>query len=266
MAAGQVSITHGITGPLLSPSSACATGAHAIGDSFRLIKHGHAKIMVAGATEAAVNAISMAGFCQSKALTKRDDPSEASRPFDRDRDGFVIGEGAGAMILEELGSALERNAKIYGEVAGYGCTADAHHITASDPEGLGAVNSMKLALKEACLSDFDFVNAHATSTPQGDASELKAIDRFGKGVFVSANKGSIGHLLGAAGAVETIFALLSLKNGILPGNRNYIQGDDSNSNCFIIKENARMDFKVALKNSFGFGGTNVSLCLKKYVD
>lgn len=269
MAAGHVSIRFGLSGPLLSPSSACATGAHAIGDAFRVIQRGEADVMVAGGVEAAVNLLSMAGFDRAKALSSNfnHDPTSSSRPFDTSRDGFVISEGAGMLILEDLDAAKRRSANIYAEIVGYGCSGDAHHITASDAEGRGAQSAMKRAIKDAGIapSDVSFVNAHATSTPIGDSAEAKAISKiFSKNIIVSANKGCLGHTLGAAGAIESIFTILSLHHGFLPPNVNISNPDPSATSLNLLPTAMNGNFTYAIKNSFGFGGTNVSLCFKHY--
>lgn len=272
MAAGHVSIRHGLGGPLLSPSSACATGLHAIGDAFRWIKHGYVKAMLAGATEAAVDPLSIAGFAQAKALSTRfnDEPRRSSRPWDRDRDGFVMGEGAGVMVLEDLEHAQARGARIYCEVGGYGCSGDAHHITAAHPEGRGAARAMQRALQEAqlCPADIDHINCHATSTPIGDRAEARAIKELFRNpqLTVTANKGAIGHLLGAAGAVEAILAILSLYHGQVPPTLNFERAADGEADemCMCIVTGAPQpmkDMRGVLCNSFGFGGTNASLCL-----
>jgi 3-oxoacyl-[acyl-carrier-protein] synthase II len=277
MAGGHISIRYGLRGPLLTPSSACATGSHAIGDAYRLIKHGYAKEMIAGGTEAAVNTLAIAGFSQAKALCTifNESPNISSRPFDRQRDGFVIGEGAGIVVLEEREAAIKRGAKIYGEIGGYGCSADAFHITASHPNGKGAEDAMRAALQEANIlpEQVNHVNAHATSTPIGDLAEACAINRLlPTRPIVTANKGSIGHLLGAAGAVESIFTLLSLSHGIIPPTINFEEADCKEiSQLNIMSETEQRssgkngsNLRVALCNSFGFGGTNASLCFIKH--
>ncbi|PJF18885.1 3-oxoacyl-acyl-carrier-protein synthase [Paramicrosporidium saccamoebae] len=259
MAAGHVSIRFGLRGPLLAPSTACATGAHAVGDAFRLIKHGYVTVMVAGGTEAAINPLAIAGFAQAKALSSdfNDNPEQSSRPFDSKRDGFVIGEGAGVLVLEQ------RKAKIYAEIVGYGCSADAHHITSSHPDGSGAESAMKRALIEAQLAprDVQHVNAHATATPIGDLAELCALQRLFSNVTVTANKGSIGHLLGAAGAVESVLTILSLHHSLIPPTLNY-QGGSNMGGVTIVTGHSQLapNLRAALCNSFGFGGTNASLC------
>lgn len=271
--AGHLAIRYKLHGPFGTPSTACASGANAIGDAFRMIKHGYAKFMVAGATEAAVNPLSMAGFSQARALSCNfnNEPTRSSRPFDKDRDGFVIGEGAGIMVLEELNQALERRANIYGEIVGYGCSSDAHHITASHPDGHGAESAMRKALREASLdaNEIQLVNAHATSTPIGDSAEVRALKRIfinRPDLLVSANKGALGHLLGAAGAVESIFSLLSLRNGRVPMNLNInnlspeFKGFD-----YISGDRDEPHLKSVLCNSFGFGGVNASLVFSKYL-
>lgn len=277
MAAGHVSIEWGITGPLSSPSTACATGTHAIGDAFRLIRHGYASIMLAGATEAAVNPLAVAGFGQARALSTSfpQAPEQSSRPFDRKRDGFVIGEGAAVLVLESLQSAQNRNAPILAEICGYGCSADAHHITASHPKGHGAIRSMEAALIDAQSSfhQVDYVNAHATSTPLGDRIEALALAHLAKEriapLIVGSNKGAIGHLLGAAGAVEIAFSVMALQEGIIPPTLNFTSFDDDlndqlEDKLVVPSTLLPHPLQVILKNSFGFGGTNASIVLKKF--
>lgn len=274
MAAGQISINWHLNGPVFSPSTACATGASAIGEAFRAIKHGDTDVMLAGATESCVDPLSMAGFCQAKALTTRhnDEPGLASRPFDRNRSGFVMGEGAAVLILEELARAKARNAAVLCEVLGYGLSADAHHITASHPGGLGARLAMERAIKEASIrpSHIDYINAHGTSTPLGDKAELGAIAK----VFyqqhrpaISSTKGAIGHLLSGAGAVEAAFTAMAIATGTVPPNRNFEQVDEDlvhlMDSISIPAASVASDIRYALTNSFGFGGINVSLCFGK---
>uniref|UniRef100_A0A2P2HWE2 3-oxoacyl-[acyl-carrier-protein] synthase n=1 Tax=Hirondellea gigas TaxID=1518452 RepID=A0A2P2HWE2_9CRUS len=274
MAAGQISIKYGFQGPNHCVSTACATGTHSIGDCMRMIKYGDADVMVCGGAEATVNALGMAGFARLRALSVKynDRPSQASRPFDRDRDGFVMGEGAGVMILEELEHAKKRNAKIYAELLGFGMSGDAHHITSPREDGGGAERAMKRCLEEAGVvhADIGYINAHATSTPKGDAIELRAIERLfgGNGTQVSSTKGAIGHLLGAAGAVESIFTVLACHTGDIPPTANLDNLDKEVDLNMVTKVSQpwtkRNKRRVALNNSFGFGGTNACLCFAAY--
>jgi len=269
MAAGYVSIEHGLRGPMLSPSTACATGLHSIGEAFCVIQRGNADVMLAGASEAAVNAFTLAGFSQARALSNEPNPMKASRPFDKERSGFVMGEGAGILVLEREDLALKRGAVPLARILGYGCSADAYHITACHPEGDGAQRAMQAALLDAEIDSeqVDMVNAHATGTPLGDLAELKGITSLFKDrtrqLYVSANKGTMGHLLGAAGAAETIFTILTLLNQTLPPNLNCDPDFNKDYLDFLPKgKNAQL--RYALKNSFGFGGTNASLLLQHY--
>jgi len=273
MAAGHICIRWGLRGPVFAPSTACATGASAIGEAFRAIRYGDADVMLAGATESCIDPLSMAGFCQARALTTRfnEDPGLSSRPFDKNRSGFVIGEGAAVLILEELGHAKARGANLIGEIIGYGTSADAHHITASHPDGLGARLAMSRALKEAGISpaEVGYIKAHGTSTPLGDRAELLAIKAlFGEqNIIVSSTKGATGHLLSAAGAVESAFALLALQSETIPPNRNFSEHDDELrpllKRITIPTTAIQSRPEYALSNSFGFGGMNVSLCFGK---
>lgn len=274
MAAGLISIRYGFKGPNHAVSTACATGAHAIGDAYRFIQHGDAKVMICGATEASVNPISIAGFCRLRALSTKfnDEPMKASRPFDKNRDGFVMGEGSAILVLEELDHAIQRNAKIYAEVLGYGLSGDASHLTAPNEDGLGATLAMSRAINDAKLQpeDISYVNAHATSTPLGDEIEAKAISRLlGKcgDVAVSSTKGAHGHLLGAAGNLESVFTIMAVKTGFLPPNINIENAIDAKNVHFVsnVKREWNRPKRIALKNAFGFGGTNVSLCFSQYV-
>ncbi|KAK1297550.1 hypothetical protein QJS10_CPB15g01520 [Acorus calamus] len=270
MAAGHVSMTYGFKGPNHAAVTACATGGHSIGDATRMIQFGDADVMVAGGTEASIDALSIAGFCRSRALATKYNhlPQESSRPFDCGRDGFVIGEGCGIMVLEEIEHAKKRGAKIYAEVRGYGMSGDAYHITQPHSDGRGAILAMTRALQQAGLSpnQVDYINAHATSTPLGDAVEANAIkslfaDHATSGVLaLSSTKGATGHLLGAAGAVEAIFAVLAIYNGIAPPTLNLVQPDPLFQDGFMPLNAAKsMPINAALSNSFGFGGTNASL-------
>lgn len=271
LAGGQVSIRHGLRGPNHSVVTACSTGAHAIGDASRLIMFGDADVMVAGGTESPISRISLAGFAACKALStdRNHDPQAASRPYDRDRDGFVMGEGAGVVILEEYEHAKARGAKIYAEVVGYGLSGDAYHITAPSEDGEGAERCMRAALKNAKLdpSDIDYINAHGTST-MADTIELGSVERLlgnhAMNVSMSSTKSSIGHLLGAAGAVEAIFATLAIRDQIVPPTIN-LDNPDVESPIDLVPHKAReREVNVALSNSFGFGGTNASLILRRF--
>lgn len=276
MAAGQISIMFGFRGPNYSTSSACASSTNAIIDAFNYIRLGKANIILAGGSEAAITPAGLGGFNALTALsTRNDDPLGASRPFSKSRDGFVMGEGAGCLILEELEHAIARGANIYCEVVGGGMSADAYHMTASHPEGLGAKLVMERALKDAGMKpeDIDYINVHGTSTPVGDISEPKAIkDVFGDHAFklnISATKSMTGHLLGAAGAVEAIISILSVVNDIVPPTINFTKGDedpdiDHNLNFTFNKAQKRI-VNAALSNTFGFGGHNASVIIKKYL-
>lgn len=268
LASGQVSIRFGAKGPNSAVSTACATGTHAIGDAYRIIQRGEADAMVAGGAEAAVTPLAMAGFAAMKALsTRNDEPQRASRPFDRERDGFVLGEGAGIVILEERESARQRGARIYGEVLGYGMSGDGYHMTAPPDDGEGAVRCMQLALKDAGLSPeaVGYINAHGTST-FADAIETQAIKTvFGERAYripVSSTKSMTGHLLGAAGGVEAIFSVLALYHGILPPTINQEFPDPACDLDYIPNKARPLQVEIALSNSFGFGGTNASLLFR----
>lgn len=271
LASGHVSIKYGFKGPNNAPVTACSTGAHAIGDASRMIKYGDADVMVAGGAEAAVCRLGMAGFASARALSTNfnDSPKEASRPWDKQRDGFVMGEGAGVVVLEEYEHAKKRGAKIYAEVVGYGMSGDAYHITAPSEDGNGAFRSMRGALKDAKIdaADLGYINAHGTSTPLGDMIELKAVrNLLGSAtdkVAMSSTKSAIGHLLGAAGGVEAIFTAMALKEGILPPTLNLHDPDEGCMGMDLVPLKAKeKKIKFALSNSFGFGGTNASLVLK----
>ncbi len=271
LASGHVSIKYGFKGPNHSVVTACATGVHAIGDAARLIMLGDADVMVAGGAEGAVNELGMGGFCASRALSTafNDRPAAASRPWDRDRDGFVMGEGAGVVVLEELEHARARGAKIYGEVGGYGMSGDAHHITAPAEGHEGAFRAMKAAFRNGGMApgDVQYVNAHGTSTPLGDDLELEAVERFfggdAKGLAMSSTKSATGHLLGAAGAIEAIFSLLAIRDGVVPPTLNLENPsrDSVIDRVPLHAQERRVD--VALSNSFGFGGTNASILFKR---
>ncbi len=271
LASGHVSIRYGFKGPNHSVVTACATGVHALGDAARLIALGDADVMVAGGAEAAVSEIGMAGFCASRALSTafNDTPSKGSRPWDRDRDGFVMGEGAGVLVLEEYEHAKKRGAKIYAEVVGYGMSGDAHHITAPAEDGDGAYRSMKAALASAGVTpeQVQYVNAHGTSTPMGDDIELGAVERLwgdaAKGLAMSSTKSAIGHLLGAAGAVEGIFSVLAIRDGVAPPTLNLESPSRESAIDRVALTAQERKIDVALSNSFGFGGTNASIVFKR---
>ncbi len=273
IACGNISIKHGFRGPNYATVSACASSSHAMIDAFTHIRMGKADIIVSGGSEAAVNQTGIGGFNACQALSKRNDSAEtASRPFDKERDGFVLGEGAGALILEEYEHAKARGAKIYAEIVGGGMTADAHHMTAPHPEGLGARNVMINALEDAGLTidDIDYINVHGTSTPLGDVAELKAIQKvFGEKAYdlnISSTKSMTGHLLGAAGAIEAIATIMAIKHSFIPPTINHKTPDeniDSKLNLTLNKGQKR-EVNVALTNTFGFGGHNASVVIKKY--
>lgn len=274
LASGFVSIAHGLKGPNHSVVTACSTGAHAIGDASRLIALGDADVMVAGGTESPISRISLGGFCALRALSTgfNDRPEKASRPYDRDRDGFVMGEGAGIVVLEEYEHAKKRGAKIYAEVVGYGLSGDAYHITAPSADGDGAFRCMAAALKRAGLaaSDLDYINAHGTSTPLGDEIELSAAQRLlgnaASKISMSSTKSSTGHLLGAAGAVEAIFSILAIRDNVAPPTIN-LENPSVETAIDLVPLKARQrEINIALSNSFGFGGTNASLILRRVVD
>lgn len=271
LASGQVSIRHGFKGPNQSVVTACSTGAHAIGDAAEIISRGDADVMVAGGAEAAICYLGIACFVASRALTTgfNETPEKASRPYDADRDGFLMGEGSGIVILEDYEHAKARGAKIYAEVAGYGLSGDAHHITAPAPDGNGAYRSMQMALNHAGLmpAEIDYVNAHGTSTPLGDEIELKAVENlFGdaaRNLVMSSTKSSIGHLLGAAGAVETIFSTLAIRDNICPPTLNLDNPSIETPINLAANKAVERPVRAALSNSFGFGGTNASLVLRE---
>jgi 3-oxoacyl-[acyl-carrier-protein] synthase II len=270
MASGQVSIRYGAKGPNQAACTACATGTHAIGDAFEIIKRGDADVMIAGGCEGVITPLCVGGFSAMRALsTRNDDAERASRPFDAGRDGFVISEGAGVVILEELGHAVRRNAAIYAEVAGYGTSGDAFHVSAPSEDGDGPVRVMSRAIRDAGIdaSAIDYVNAHGTSTPQGDAVETRAIKVvFGeraRRVAVSSTKSMTGHLLGGAGGLETAIAALVVQRDLVPPTINYTVPDPECDLDYVPNEARRMTVRYALNNSFGFGGTNAALVLKK---
>ncbi len=272
MSAGHVSIRYGLKGPNLSVVTACASAAHSIGEAARLIKYGDADVMVAGGTEGGVGPIGVAGFSAMRALsTRNDNPTAASRPWDKDRDGFVMGEGAGVLVLEEYEHAVARGAKIYAEVAGYGLSGDAYHITAPAPEGEGGMRAMAAALKDAGVNpaDVDYVNAHGTSTGLGDVGELAAVKTLfaGGDTCMSSTKSMTGHLLGAAGAIEAIFCTLAIRDGVVPPTINLDNPIEEVGDFDLVPHVAKKrKVDVVVNNSFGFGGTNASLVLKKIQD
>jgi 3-oxoacyl-[acyl-carrier-protein] synthase II len=271
MAPGMISIQFGAKGPNASVATACAAGAHAVGDSYKTILSGYADAMITGGVESVINPTCIAGFNSMKALSTRNDaPHKASRPFDRDRDGFVVGEGSGIMIIEALDHALERGAHIYAELTGYGMSGDGYHMTAPPPDGMGAVHCMKAALDDAGLSydKIDYINAHGTSTPLNDVSETRAI----KSVFkehayklaISSTKSMTGHLLGGAGGIETVFTAMAIQEGLLPPTINYDQADEECDLDYVPNVMRKTSVEHAMTNSFGFGGTNASLILSRY--
>jgi len=272
MASGQVSIQFGAKGPNYCTVSACSSGAHAVGDAFRIIQHNEADVMISGGAEAPITPVSFAGFCSMKAMsTRNDDPQRASRPFDAQRDGFVMGEGAGIVVLEELEHAKKRGAKIFAEVVGYGATGDAHHMTAPAPEGEGAARAMREAIRDSGLKleSFGYMNAHGTSTPLNDKFETQAIKSvFGehaKKLPISSTKSMTGHLLGAAGGLETIICVLALERHTLPPTINYKTPDPDCDLDYVPNTARAVELQAALSNSLGFGGHNVTLALSRYV-
>ncbi|MDO8427516.1 MAG: beta-ketoacyl-ACP synthase II [Deltaproteobacteria bacterium] len=271
LASGQVSIRIGAKGPNGCSVSACATGTHSIGDAFRLIRNGEADVMVAGGTESTITPLCIAGFNAMKALsTRNDEPGRASRPFDKDRDGFVVGEGAGVLVLEEMESAKKRGAKIYAELAGYGMNSDAYHMTTPSPDGEGAARCISLALKDSKinLDEVDYINAHGTSTYYNDLYETMAIKKvFGsraKTIAVSSTKGMTGHLLGAAGGIEAVFTVLAIKEGDIPPTINYETPDPECDLDYVPNAARDARIRAALSNSFGFGGTNGVLVFRRF--
>ena len=272
LASGYVSIQHGLKGPNHAVVTACSTGAHAIGDAGRLIALGDADVMVAGGAESTINRLALGGFAACKALATKfnDRPKQGSRPYDRDRDGFVMGEGAGCVVLEELAHAKARGARIYAELIGYGMSGDAYHITAPAPDGDGAFRAMSAALKRAGIAagDIDYINAHGTSTPLGDEIELRAVERLvgdhADSVSMSSTKSAIGHLLGAAGALEAIFSILAIRDNVAPPTLN-LDNPSVETQIDLVPHKARArTINAALSNSFGFGGTNASLIFRRH--
>ncbi|MBE9222972.1 beta-ketoacyl-ACP synthase II [Cyanobacterium stanieri LEGE 03274] len=271
MAAGLTAIHVGAKGPNSCPVTACAAGSNAIGDAFRLVRSGYAKAMICGGTEAAVTPLAMAGFASAKAMsTRNDNPEIASRPFDQDRDGFVMGEGCGILILEEREHALARGAKIYAEMVGYGMTCDAYHMTAPVPEGLGATRAIELALKDGGLSpdEVSYINAHGTSTPANDSTETKAIKNAlgdnARQVLVSSTKSMTGHLLGGSGGIEAVATVMAIAHDQVPPTINLTNPDPDCDLDYIAHNSRKVTVEVALSNSFGFGGHNVTLAFRKY--
>lgn len=273
MAAGQVSIRYGAQGPSSAPATACTTGLHAIGDAYRLIEYGDADVMITGGTEAVITPLAYAGFCAMRAMsTRNDEPEKASRPWDKDRDGFVIGEGAGILILEELEHAKKRGARVVAEIVGYGMGADAYHISAPDPEGGGAARVMVAALADASLEPeaIAYINAHGTSTPLGDLAEVRAVKQvFGehaKKVAISSTKSATGHLLGAAGGLESGILALALERQVIPATLNLDEPDPEADLDFVPHTPREVKLDYALTNSFGFGGTNGALIMRRFSD
>ena len=271
MLPGQISIEFGARGPNTSIETACAASCHAVGESFRLIQEGYADAMITGGSEAVITPLAFAGFCSMKALsTRNDEPEKASRPFEKDRDGFIIGEGAGILIIEEMNHALERGADIYAEVSGYGLSGDAYHVSAPDPEGVGAISCMAMAIETAGLKpeDVDYINAHGTSTQLNDLSETKAVKSlFGDHAYklaISSTKSMTGHLLGGTGGIEAVYSVLAIKEGMIPPTINYETPDPECDLDYVPNKSRKTDVKVAMSNSFGFGGTNGSLLFKAF--
>jgi 3-oxoacyl-[acyl-carrier-protein] synthase II len=271
MLPGLIAIEFGAKGPNTSIETACAASTHAIGEAFRLIQDGYADAMITGGAEAVITPLALGGFCSLKALsTRNQEPEKASRPFEMHRDGFVMGEGSGILILEEMNMALERGAHIYGEIAGYGLSSDAYHITAPEPEGDGAISCMSMAIKNAGIKpeDVDYINAHGTSTKLNDLSETRAIKvLFGEHAYklaVSSTKSMTGHLLGGTGGIEAIYSLLAIKHGVIPPTINYETPDPECDLDYVPNSSRKADVKVAMSNSFGFGGTNASLLFKAF--
>ena len=271
MAAGNISIAFNAQGPNITVVSACASATNAIGEAFKMIQRGDADIMVSGGSEASITPLSFAGFCAMKAMsTRNDDPKSASRPFDKDRDGFVMGEGSGILILEELEHAKKRGATIFGEVAGYGATGDAYHITSPSPDGVGAYKSMLMAVNDAGIKpvDIDYINAHGTSTEINDKFETLAIKALmgdaAKDVAISSTKSMTGHLLGAAGAIEAMACLMAINEGVIPPTINYTTPDENCDLNYVPNKAINREVQYAMSNSLGFGGHNATIILKKY--
>ena len=271
LAPGQISIYFGARGPNSSVVTACATGNHSIGEACRIIQRGDADVMIAGGAESTITPLAIGGFCSMRALsTRNDEPQRASRPFDKDRDGFVIAEGAGLLVLEELEHATRRGARIYAEIIGFGCNADAYHISAPSPNGMGAAKCMEIALKDARINydEVDYVNAHGTSTPLNDLSETMAMktvfrDRARK-IAVSSTKSMTGHLLGAAGGVEAIYSVLAISRGVIPPTINYETPDPECDLDYVPNTPREATVRVVMSNSFGFGGTNATLIFREF--
>ncbi|MBN1140768.1 MAG: beta-ketoacyl-ACP synthase II [Deltaproteobacteria bacterium] len=270
LAPGQISMRYGAKGPNLSVCSACATGTHSIGDAYRIIQRGDADAMIAGGTESTVTILGIGGFCVMKALsTRNDDPKGASRPFEKNRDGFILAEGAGIVILEEYEAARRRGAKIYGEICGYGLTGDAYHLTHPSPNGEGAARCIRMALNSAGVDprEVSYINAHGTSTPLNDLYETMAIKTvFGEHaprLMVSSTKGNTGHALGAAGAIEAVYTLLAMDRGVVPPTINYQEPDPECQLDYVPNEPRQAEVRIAMSNSFGFGGTNAALVFRK---
>jgi 3-oxoacyl-[acyl-carrier-protein] synthase II len=271
MAPGQIAIEYGARGPNISIETACAASSHAVGESFKQIREGIADAMITGGSEAVITPLALGGFCSMRALsTRNDDPEKASRPFDLDRDGFVMGEGAGILILEEMNQALERGADIYAEVAGYGLSGDAYHVSAPEPDGGGAISCMTMAIKDAGLKpeDIDYINAHGTSTKLNDESENKAVKAvFGEHAYklaISSTKSMTGHLLGGAGGIEAVYTVLTVKHGTMPPTINYETPDPACDLDYVPNEAREAKVSAAMSNSFGFGGTNASVLFKAF--
>lgn len=271
LAPGQIAIEHGARGPNLSTVTACAASSHAVGEAFRMIREGIADAIITGGAEGTITPLAFAGFCSMRALsTRNDEPQKASRPFELDRDGFIMGEGAGILILEELEHALERGADIYAEIVGYGLSGDAYHVSAPEPNGVGAISCMKMALDYAGMKpeELDYINAHGTSTKLNDLAENKAIKKvFGdhaNNLAISSTKSMTGHLLGAAGGVEAIFSVLTIKHGIIPPTINYETPDPECDLDYVPNKARKAEVRTVLSNSFGFGGTNACVLFKAY--
>jgi 3-oxoacyl-[acyl-carrier-protein] synthase II len=271
MAPGQIAIEFGAKGPNISVETACAASCHAVGESFRLIREGIADAMITGGSEAVITPLALGGFCSMRALSTRNhEPEKASRPFDLERDGFVMGEGAGMLILEELTQALERGAEIYAEMAGYGLSGDAYHVSAPSPDGEGAISCMNMAIKDAGIDpkDIDYINAHGTSTKLNDLSENRAIKAvFGEHAHklaISSTKSMIGHVLGGAGGIEAVYTVLAIKHGIIPPTINYETPDPECDLDYVPNVARRAEVRTAMSNSFGFGGTNACLVIKAF--